>query len=269
MANYCSKCGAPLKAGQKFCANCGAVVGSEISENQDRTQILPNVPPQSSRPIRQPGQSYIPKKQMGYSSTNHDRSNKQNVIIGLLVGIIVLLMGGFGFYVYSSSHQEATQKQAESSPSSSSSKTVEEQPAQTQSTTTTATASAPVGSDLRDFVQEKNAVDNEIANLASNINGYLSDHATFRGNSYYSDQAKSLQVRLQRDMQELKDTQAMDEGKKQAIMNLYQIEYRRVSGLYNGVMSSRQGGSYQPGFADGTNASYDFDAANADFKSKY
>ena len=44
MVNYCSKCGAPLKAGQKFCANCGAVVGDEISENQDKTQILPNLP---------------------------------------------------------------------------------------------------------------------------------------------------------------------------------------------------------------------------------
>lgn len=268
MANYCSKCGAPLKAGQKFCANCGAVVGDEISENQDKTQILPNLPPQSPRAIRQQGQSYTSKMQMGYPSTNHDRSNKQNVIIGLLVGIIVLLIGGFGFYVYSSSHQETSQEQTEPAPPSSPSKAVEEQSTQMQSTTTT-TASAPVGSDLRDFVQEKNAVDNEIANLASNINGYLSDHATFRGNSNYSDQAKGLQIRLQRDMQELKDTQAADEGKKQAILNLYQIEYRRVSGLYNGVMSSRQGGSYQPGFADGTNASYDFDAANADFKSKY
>ena len=157
MTKYCSKCGAPLKPGQKFCANCGAVVGTEIPENQDRTQILPNVPPQSSRPIRQPGQSYIPKKQIGYSSMNHDRSNKQNVIIGLLVGIIVLLIGGFGFYVYSSSHQEASQERTEPAPPSSPSKAVEEQPSQMQSTTTT-TASAPVGSDLRDFVQEKNGV---------------------------------------------------------------------------------------------------------------
>lgn len=267
MANYCSKCGAPLKAGQKFCANCGAVAGPEIPKNQDKTQILPHVPSQSSQSIRLQGQFYDPKNQVRYPSTNHDHSNKQNVIIGLLVGIIILLLGGFGFFVYSSSHQEAAQEQTEPA-SPSSSKVAEEQSTQTQSTTTT-TASAPVGSDLRDFVQEKNAVDNEITNLASNINGYLSDHATFRGSSYYSDQAKGLQVRLQRDMQELKNTQAMDEGKKQAILNLFQIEYRRVSGLYNGIMSSRQGGSYQPGFADGTNASYDFDAANADFKSKY
>lgn len=267
MANYCSRCGALLKAGQKFCTNCGAVVGPAIPKNQDKTQILPHIPPQQPQPIRLQGQSYAPKNQMRYPSTGHDRSNKQNVIIGLLVGIIILLIGGFGFYVYSSSHQEA-QEQTEPVASSSPSKTVEEQPSQTQSTTTT-TASTPVGSDLMNFVQEKNAVDGEIANLASNINGYLSNHAIFRGNSYYSDQAKGLQVRLQRDMQELKNTQAMDEGKKQAILNLFQIEYRRVSGLYNGIMSSRQGGSYQPGFADGTNASYDFDAANADFKSKY
>ena len=268
MVNYCSKCGAPLKAGQKFCANCGAVVGDEISENQDKTQILPNLPPQSPRPIRQQGQSYTSKMQMSYPSTNHDRSNKQNVIIRPVVLIIQFLSGAHGCTLYATSHQETSQEQTEPAPPSSPSKAVEEQSTQTQSTTTT-TASAPVGSDLRDFVQEKNAVDNEIANLASNINGYLSDHATFRGNSNYSDQAKGLQIRLQRDMQELKDTQAADEGKKQAILNLYQIEYRRVSGLYNGVMSSRQGGSYQPGFADGTNASYDFDAANADFKSKY
>lgn len=267
MVNYCSKCGAPLKAGQKFCANCGAVAGPEIPKNQDKTQILPHVPSQSSQSIRLQGQFYDPKNQMRYSSTNHDRSNKQNVIIGLLVGIIVLLIAVFGFFVYSSSHQEA-QEQTGPVASSSPSKAVEEQPAQTQSTTTT-TESTPVGSDLKDFVQEKNAVDNEITNLANNINGYLSDHATFRGSSYYSDQAKGLQVRLQRDMQELKNTQAMDEGKKQAILNLFQIEYRRVSGLYNGIMSSRQGGSYQPGFSDGTNASYEFDAANADFKSKY
>ena len=244
------------------------MVGPEIPKNQDKTQILPHIPPQQPQLIRPQGQSYAPENQMRYPSTSHDRSNKQNVIIGLLVGIIVLLIGGFGFYVYSSSHQEA-QEQTETATSSSPSKAVEEQPAQTQSTTTTTTASTPVGSNLREFVQEKNAVDGEIANLANNINGYLSDHATFRGNSNYSDQAKALQVRLQRDMQQLKDTQAADEGKKQAILNLYQIEYRRVSGLYNGVMSSRQGGSYQPGFADGTNASYDFDAANADFKSKY
>ena len=262
MARYCAQCGAPFPPGQKFCSNCGAPLETETLETQEKTQAFPREESPAVAPWSQQEDPGVNAEQMNAPSANHgNHANDQSVLIGLLVGIIILLLGGGAFFAYSSAHQEAVPGKTSPAPS-----VEKDQSAQTKSSST---SSAPVGSDLMNFVQEKDAVDGEIVKLANGINGYLSNHATFRGNSYYSDAARGLQTRLQNDMQQLKGTQAADEGKKQAILNLYQIEYRRVSGLYNGVMSSRQGGDYQPGFAAGTKASYEYDDANAEFRSRY
>lgn len=127
----------------------------------------------------------------------------------------------------------------------------------------------PAASNLQDFVQEKNDLDVQIANLSNQINAYLSNHASLRGANSLRQQAEALVGRTKSARQRLNSTDAEDSGKKQALGHLFDLESERAYGLYKGLLDSQNGGDYSNGFRQGTKASYQFDDANNTFNANY
>ena len=86
MANFCINCGAPLEDGAKFCTNCGASrEGDKISSlNGKQNSLDPK----------------IRRMQIDRPLNNQGAGSNKNIMIGVLIGLLIILGAGCGYYYY-------------------------------------------------------------------------------------------------------------------------------------------------------------------------
>lgn len=131
MARFCSKCGAPLKPGQRFCKQCGTPAAPEgegmaqAGPDTGRRQAGPGAGGRqaANNACQMPAGPNAGQRQPGiaqpYGGQAASGGNTRSVLIGLLVGVVVLLAGGLGYSALHGSkapaNTAATQTEAPSS----------------------------------------------------------------------------------------------------------------------------------------------------------
>lgn len=224
----------------KFCVGCGR---GRLEPERPRAQYREPPPAVQPRPV-QPvyTQSSAPAGEPG----------SQKFIIGLLVVVIAGLCFGGGYLLKGSfspgSHPAAATKSSSSgSPKDSGTK--------------------KVVSDkelLFGYVSAKAQYDKEIAALATDINGYLSNHADFRGESTMAPRADNILKNIQEKRSKLGSEAVKDKAVQQKLDQVFEAEQQRVQGLADGIRASQQGQDYLVFFHKGTEAAYRYDDLDAE-----
>lgn len=99
----CPNCGTELNEGEEFCYNCGTRVAQPTpppyTPQQSAPTPPPYTPPQQSAPTPPP---YIPPQQPVNTPVQSGKTNgikTQNIIIGVMLGVIVIMAAFLAFYI--------------------------------------------------------------------------------------------------------------------------------------------------------------------------
>ena len=265
MSNFCKHCGAPVNPAAKFCAKCGKAVEESADVPVQPVQPAPPVQQPQNQSYQQPYQQAQPPYQSAYGGQPGAKRENNQLVIALLVAVVLLLGGGIGYYMYSNTagSDASTYSKVDKKTNDANTKT----PAKDDAAATSAPAAS--GSDLTDFVREKDEIDTAIGEMANRINAHLTNHAGFQGYNGIKNDARAVVDRASNAKDRLNGTSAADPNKKQALLNLLSLEVDRAQGLYKGIVDSQNGGDYSYGFQNGTKASYSFDSATSSFNANY
>lgn len=237
----CAKCGAPIAAGETFCAHCGTPVGTPVaSPAAPTTRAYRPAPAAMRAPV--------------YPQSLPSRT-KLYVAIGI---IAVLVIGGGAFYWQSSKSAPqqtvATHEKTAPQPQTA---------AQAPAATTPQTAAAAMAL----YIQNKDNYDQRIVEFSQRINGYLQSNPDFR-NSSFDTEGLSLynQIRAERDKLQNDSKIPNDTPGKTQLLALFDLEMTRIKSMADGIAANKGGAEYGSYFKNGTAAAYQFDDANAAFK---
>jgi len=122
---------------------------------------------------------------------------------------------------------------------------------------------------LTPYIMSKNTYDQEIATLADDINAYLKKHFNLRGSPGYDSRASQIYSDIINKKKQLKDEMIYNTSLKNKLMEVYDAELGRVSGLRDGVFASKNGRDPNPAFQRGTAAMHKFDNVNAEFNTLF
>ena len=131
-----------------------------------------------------------------------------------------------------------------------------------QSTNTNNTANAG------QYYTTVKTMDKQIVQFSEKLNRHLNSNASFKGTNYDAEGRNILQtIRSNRD--KLNNDSSINGADKQKLLHLYDLEITRISGMVDGVASSKKGGEYLPYFKSGTSAAYEFDDAIAAYDKEH
>ena len=243
---YCTNCGAELPEGTPPIGLQGNRMGAQQG---NAAQGGPAWRQGSGMPLGTPQQA-----QSGGAS------GKTGLLIGcgvlLIIGFFLLVVGGVGYYLYSTDRDEAK------------SAVPQQQAQQTQP--------AAQGKDARqgsaewnDLVREKDEIDIAIGEIANRANQHLKSYPDFRNAPGLINDARAVLERARKAESRAASLRGVDPAGCNALRSLFAVEVHRAQGLYKGMVDSSNGGDYSYGFSEGTTASYAFDQANADFDRLY
>lgn len=130
---------------------------------------------------------------------------------------------------------------------------------------TVATNTSSNSNDLNGFIAKKDAYDQQIASLASDINGYLNTHTNFVGANQLMSRGANIRSNVQAARNQLQGSNVGTAEQKNKLLAVFDAELGRVDGLLEGMRLSSKGGDYKAAFKRGTDAAYRYDDANAAF----
>lgn len=268
---YCANCGTELPEGTTICRNCGQGVNLTKSPGGIQTNAAPSVHPgnapaggqqvggtpdapawRQGAPPQQPFGAPPPNAPSGGSS------GKTGLLIGcgvmLVIGIILLVVGGIGYYLYQKDEDKPIAPQ---------------QQEQRSGTPVQKKSEGRGNAEWNDLVREKDEIDIAIGEIANRANRHLNSYPDFRNASGLINDAKAVVDRARRAESRAAALEGLDPAGCNALRALLAVEVHRAQGLYKGMIDSANGGEYSYGFSEGTTASYAFDRANADFDRLY
>lgn len=272
---YCTNCGAALPEGTQLCRSCGH--GISLAKPLGSAQAAAPLVQQGNAPMggrrdsmaagapqgnavqggsawRQ-GSAFPPQQAPSGGS-----SGKAGLLIGcgvlLVIGLFLLVVGGVGYYLYSTSRDEAK-------PAAPPQQTRQTQPAAQEK------AAGKGSAEWNDLVREKDEIDIAIGEIANRANQHLKSYPDFRNAPGLTNDARAVLERARKAESRAASLRGADPAGANALRSLFAVEVHRAQGLYKGMVDSSNGGDYSYGFSEGTTASYAFDQANADFDRLY
>lgn len=270
---YCSNCGAQLPEGTSICRSCGQGVSLVKPQQQGSAPLGRPGAAQSGAtgnaaaggqignaagaPAWRQGSQAPP--QISPQAPSGGPSGKTGILIGcgimLVLAVIVLIVGGIGIFLWSSSEEEAAKPSTQ----------------QTQSAAPGAQGKPSVQNSAawNDLVREKDEIDIAIGEVAGRANQHLNRYPDFRNAPGLLNDARYALDRAKKAQERALALEGVEPARRNALAALFGIEVQRAQGLYKGMVDSSNGGDYSYGFSDGTRASYAFDEANAQFNSLY
>ena len=266
---YCTNCGAELPEGTRLCRNCGHGVNLAKPSGGAQT-VSPPIGLQGNRTGAQQGNaaqgglawrqgSGMPPRTPQQAQSG-GTSGKTGLLIGcgvlLVIGFFLLVVGGVGYYLYSTDRDEA--KSA-----------VPQQQAQQTQPAAQGKDAKQGSAEWNDLVREKDEIDIAIGEIANRANQHLKSYPDFRNAPGLINDARAVLERARKAESRAASLRGADPAGCNALRSLFAVEVHRAQGLYKGMVDSSNGGDYSYGFSEGTTASYAFDQANADFDRLY
>lgn len=92
---YCPNCGHKIEAGNEFCPNCGYNIKKFIEENTESEADVKEEVPVESSPKMASDKQNVEQRPAQESAPNDQPPKKRNKSIWWIVGIIVILLGGY------------------------------------------------------------------------------------------------------------------------------------------------------------------------------
>ena len=243
MANFCINCGAPLEDGAKFCTNCGAArEGDKISSlNGKQNSLDPK----------------IRRMQIDRPLNNQGSGSNKNIMIGVLIGLLIILGAGCGYYYYT-----AQQSALEIATKTAAEKAAQEQAQKDKADADTAKAKADkttVDSSVKDQ-GNRNAVyaratlsrldsgEAALSELASKINsGTYPRNVLLRQEANLVEGIENRRSALQNEVQ-------ADASIVSRANDLFSIQIKRANCMARGIQGEqdqyRIGGNYYDQFQD-------------------
>jgi uncharacterized Zn finger protein (UPF0148 family) len=119
---------------------------------------------------------------------------------------------------------------------------------------------------LQSYANSKDIFNTDIGKIADDINSYLAGHSDFRSTNEFNVRIQTIYRQVGKTRVQLENESTIgNTALKYKLDELYKAEQNRLSGLYDGIMASKRGQDYQPGFQRGQAASYRYDQLNAEF----
>lgn len=119
---------------------------------------------------------------------------------------------------------------------------------------------------LAAYVNSRDIFDNDITTLSTDINNYLNSRQDFRGTNEFNSRASYIYNQIGRTREALRGESGItNQALKYKLIDIYSAEMDRVKGIYDGVVASKQGHDYRPGFQRGSAAAQRYDMLNNEF----
>lgn len=257
MAKSCPSCGHKIEVEGAYCLFCGAALPK--SEPQTLAPQEKGGAPQNkialeplqlaqTRPEPAPREAANPAPQA--SQVSRDVSD---VLKGVVAALVFGIAGIIGYQLWQD-------KEAAKVPPPAVTDTAKATTTDSKSTSEKAAAEAR----LNDYVNTKDRLDKEIAELATDINNYLGGHANFKGADSLRNRSKTIVADVENLKTNVSKDEVIDKAAKQKLLEVINAESGRVGGLDMGMKASAEGGDYKRHFQLGTDAAYRYDDLNAE-----
>lgn len=250
--NFCPNCGSPIKPGVKFCGKCGQKLIVSDEPKQVTTDINePN--PSTNKMLQDPLSFNQPKKQ-----------NQRKYILGGIIGILVILVIAFGIKAMNNTSSDIAKTNNSSETTTTPSNDSANSPTSSTETISVTQNKPTISADLIPYINKKDQYDKDISNLASDINAHVSKYGDFKNDNGLVRRGAIISSNITKTKEALRN---LDDNSpaKDKLLELLELETVRVESLNQGMISTKTGGDYTPGFKKGTEAAYKFDEANAAF----
>lgn len=253
-SNFCPNCGTPIKPGVKFCGKCGQKINISTEDanstkappQQSATKNLsPNIP--SQPPV-------TPKEKPSYTK----------YILGGIIGALVVLVIVFGIKAMNNNSSDIAKTSDTAITSSATSDSSTNADNSTPTSTTIEQEKPAISPELAPYVEQKDQYDKDIANLASDINAHVNKYGDFKNDNGLVRRGATISSNITQTKEVVKNL-SDNSPTKDKLLELLDLETVRVESLIQGMLSTKTGGDYAPGFKKGTDAAYKFDDVNAEF----
>ena len=128
----------------------------------------------------------------------------------------------------------------------------------------TSIATSNGNADISSLIVLKNEYDQDISNLAKDINAYLASNSNFRNADNLISRATRIKSYIVETKQKVNAANIPNTALKNKLLEVLDAEWGRVDGLLEGMTTSKNGGSHVHRFIRGTDAAYRFDTVNAE-----
>lgn len=250
--NFCPNCGSPIKPGVKFCGKCGQKLIVSDEPKQIKTDINePN--PSANKMLQDPLSFNQPKK-----------PNQRKYILGGIIGILVILVIVFGLKAMNNTSSDIAKTNNSSEATTTPSNDSANSPTSSIETISVTQNKPTISADLIPYINKKDQYDKDISNLASDINAHVSKYGDFKNDNGLVRRGAIISSNITKTKEALRN---LDDNSlaKDKLLELLELETVRVESLNQGMISTKTGGDYTPGFKKGTEAAFKFDEANAAF----
>lgn len=244
-SNFCPNCGSPIKSGIKFCGKCGQKINTS-TENKASQNISPNKYPQQILPPNP-------------NTSQKEKSSYAKYILGGIIGALVILVIVFGIKAMNNNSSDIAQTDSSAVTSSASSDITSSEPI-----TTVEQTKPVISAELMPYIEQKDQYDKDISNLASDINAHVSKYGDFKNDNGLVRRGATISTHITQTKEAVRNLNDNSPAKDK-LLELLDLETVRVESLIQGMISTKTGGDYAPGFKKGTDAAYKFDDVNAEF----
>lgn len=254
--NFCPNCGSPIKPGVKFCGKCGQKLVVSKESKQVITDINAENPP-ANKKLQEPLSFSQPKK-------IDNKSAYRKYILGGIIGVLVVLVIVFGIKAMNNTSSDIAQTNNSSATTTTSSNNSTSSPTSSIESIAVTQNKPTISADLIPYINQKDQYDKDISNLASDINAHVSKYGDFKNDNGLIRRGAIISSNITKTKEALRN---LDDNSpaKDKLLELLELETVRVESLNQGMISTKTGGDYTPGFKKGTEAAYKFDEANAAF----
>lgn len=251
---FCPFCGASLKTGANFCPKCGHSLTNRKEAVSTHTDFSDNPPPLFNK----------------------------NQKIGMLIGV-GLFCAVLGIFAYSNHEDNSAKQYSPATTAVNSQDTYQnrkpvdvksadpvETPKSQEKTESSSENTVKHYSSGRaiSYRNDMENYNNAIVNFSSELNQYLQRSSDFSGTSYDTE-GRNILYNIQSERNSLAQENDIDNDEKGELLHLYDLEITRIQGMIEGIVSSKNGGSFANGFRNGTQASYELDNAVAAYRNEY